>query len=329
MNHPVFLAYVVSLGTYRLDGTIGKALLELANEFLIYAELRGLSPATVRAYGYDLVSFFRWFHPRQTKRQLKTVELLRFVEFLKSRNLEPTSINRRVTSCLTFYQFIFGSTPESIAVSKRHRSHKKASGIRLKIKIPYKLVEALEPKEVLKFMKRTKRYRDLAIVYLLLFCGLRSCEVLSLSVGDLNLLHRTIRVLGKGRKQRSLPLNNDVNHLINLYFQYERPIDCATDRLFVVLQGKQRGAPMTKDGLRSIFRWRRRHWSLPRANAHRFRHTFGTEMARNGVKLPVLQKMMGHSDPQTTMKYISLSMADVHEEYTRALTSIRSRYEPT
>ena len=54
MNHPVFLAYMASLGTYRLDGNISKALLELANEFLIYAELRGLSLATVRAYGYAL-----------------------------------------------------------------------------------------------------------------------------------------------------------------------------------------------------------------------------------------------------------------------------------
>jgi site-specific recombinase XerD len=328
MNQPVFLAYVASIGSYRLDGVIGKELLGYANEFLAYAELRGLSPATVRAYGYDLVSFFRWFDPRRTRRQLETVEFLKFVEFLKSRNFEPTSINRRVMSCMMFYQFIFGSTPLSIAVSKRHWNHGRASGIRLKIKIPYKLVEALEPKEVRKIMRRTKRYRDLAIMYLLLFCGLRSCEVLSLSVGDLNLLHRTIRVLGKGRKQRSLPLNDDVTHLIGLYFQYERPSDCSTDRLFVALQGKKRGTPMSKDGLRSIFRWRRRHWNLPRANAHRFRHTFGTEMARNGVKLPILQKMMGHSDPQTTMKYISLSMADVHEEYTRALTSIRSRYEP-
>lgn len=328
MNHPVFLAYIASLGSYRLDGVIGKELLGYANEFLAYAELRGLSPATVRAYGYDLVGFFRWFHPRRTRRQLEIVEFLKFVEFLKNRNLEPTSINRRIMSCLMFYQFIFGVTPMSIAVAKRHRSHRKVSGIRLKIKIPYKLVEALEPKEVRKIMKRTKRYRDLAIIYLLLFCGLRSCEVLSLGIGDLNPLHRTILVLGKGRKQRSLPLNDDVAHLLSLYFQYERPSECPTDRVFVVLQGKQRGKPMTKDGLRSIFRWRRRHWNLPRANAHRFRHTFGTEMARNGVKLPILQKMMGHSDPQTTLKYISLSMADVHVEYTRALTSIRSRYEP-
>ncbi len=285
MNHPVFLVYVVSLGSYRLNGTIGKELLGYANEFLAYAELRGLSPMTVRAYGYDLVSFFRWFHPRRTRRQLETVELLKFVEFLKDRNLEPTSINRRITSCIIFYQFIFGTAPISIAVAKRHRSHKRATGIKLKIKTPYKLVEALEPKEVLKIMKHAKRYRDLAIMYLLLFSGLRSCEVPSLGVGDLNLLHRTMRVLGKGRKQRSLPLNDDVTHLIGLYFQYERPSDCPTDRLFVVLQGDQRGKPMTRDGLRSIFRWRRRHWNLPRANAHRFRHTFGTEMARNGVKL--------------------------------------------
>lgn len=62
---------------------------------------------------------------------------------------------------------------------------------------------------------------------------------------------------------------------------------------FVVLKGKQRGHPMTSDGLRSLLRYRRRNTELSNANAHRFRHTFGADMARAGVRLPILQRMMG------------------------------------
>jgi integrase/recombinase XerD len=62
------------------------------------------------------------------------------------------------------------------------------------------------------------------------------------------------------------------------------------------------------------------------ANAHRFRHTFGTYMARAGVRLPVLQKMMGHADAKTTLQYIQLSMTDIADEYRRALAALDKRY---
>lgn len=83
---------------------------------------------------------------------------------------------------------------------------------------------------------------------------------------------------------------------------------------------------MTAAGLRSLFRHRRLDPELLRANPHRFRHTFGADMARAGVRLPVLQKMMGHADSVTTLRYIQLSMADIAAEYERAVRAIRARY---
>ena len=83
---------------------------------------------------------------------------------------------------------------------------------------------------------------------------------------------------------------------------------------------------MTATGLRSLFRHRRLASLLASANAHRFRHTFGTDMARAGVRLPVLQKMMGHADTKTTLQYIRLSMSDIADEYQRAVAEIDKRY---
>jgi integrase/recombinase XerC/integrase/recombinase XerD len=113
---------------------------------------------------------------------------------------------------------------------------------------------------------------------------------------------------------------------IQKYLSFERPSRCRHDFLFTVLQGRRRGEHMTPDGLRSLFRDRRDRRGTPNANAHRFRHTFGADMARAGVRLPVLQKMMGHASGSTTLQYINLSMSDVVEEYHRASEEIRKRY---
>ena len=83
---------------------------------------------------------------------------------------------------------------------------------------------------------------------------------------------------------------------------------------------------MTTAGLRSLFRYRRREDELSNANAHRFRHTFGADMARAGVRLPILQRMMGHAKAETTLQYINLAMTDIAAEYRRASKVIQRRY---
>jgi len=160
----------------------------------------------------------------------------------------------------------------------------------------------------------------------MLLCGLRSHEVLELKLGDIVLGDRRVRVRGKGQRDRVLPLPDVLARALGQYHELERPRQCAEPRLFVVLQGKQRGRPMTAAGLRSLFRHRRRRPGLAIANAHRFRHTFGADMARAGVRLPILQQMMGHADLKTTLLYVRLSMADIAEEFRRALTKLAGRY---
>jgi|ERR1035438_1461309 len=88
--------------------------------------------------------------------------------------------------------------------------------------------------------------------------------------------------------------------------------------LFVCLKGRLRGRPMTVAGLRSLFRHHRLASRTPLANAHRFRHTFGADMARAGICLPALQHLMGHARIRTTMLYIQLAPQDVWREYARA-----------
>jgi len=178
------------------------------------------------------------------------------------------------------------------------------------------------------FLGALNRYRDLAIVLFMLFGGLRTQEALLLRLADVDFSASRIRVRGKGNRERALPLSDQIAGPLRKYLHLERPPDSASDRVFVVLQGERRGQPMTPAGIRSLFRARRRASAeLEIANPHRFRHTFGAEMARSGVRLPVLQQMMGHASGLTTLRYIQLSATDVAAEYHRAMERISLRYE--
>jgi site-specific recombinase XerD len=319
------------------DGPIAET-----NEFLSALRIRGLSPRTVRAYAYDLLQLYRWMHASSRRlRELEARDLLEFIAAQRQVHAEPRSINRRLCTTRLLYRFWMNREPGVGPRVSPPGPHYKGPGrdhylgihkltrrgvIKLRVNEPRKLVEPLTPEQVRAFLRSLTRYRDLTIVHFMLLCGLRSREILELKVGDVVFGDRRVRVRGKGDRDRALPLPEVLAHALQKYQQLERPRQCAEPRLFVVLQGKQRGRPMTASGLRSLFRHRRRRAVLAMANAHRFRHTFGADMARAGVRLPILQQMMGHADLKTTLQYVRLSMADVADEFHRAVTKIAGRY---
>jgi site-specific recombinase XerD len=171
---------------------------------------------------------------------------------------------------------------------------------------------------VAQFWASFRTFRDLALTGLMLLDGLRSCEVLSLQLEDLQLTDAQIAVLGKGNKRRVLPLAGELIEVLQNYLRLERPLTNSPN-LFVSLKGRRRGRPMTAAGLRRLFRYHRLTSETPRANPHRLRHTFGTDMVRAGISLPALQHLMGHSQFRTTMMYIELAPQDVWREYARAI----------
>jgi len=315
-----------------------------ANRFLTALVVRGLSPATLRAYGFDLVTLYRWLRRhRLALRAVTAAKLLDYVAAQRVAGAQPSSINRRLTTARLLYRFSTGEDLETVsglgpAPHYRGRGRDHYLGLhalarsrrpKLRVKVPRRIVEPLSSAEVRRFLRSLRRYRDLAIVHLMLLCGLRSAEVLRLEPGDVLFEDGQLRVRGKGERDRVLPLPSLVACSVADYVHWERPTDSSTPRLFVVLQGAKRGRAMTAAGLRSLFRQRRRDQAIARANPHRFRHTFGADMARAGVRLPILQRMMGHADGKTTLQYIHLSMADIADEYRRAIEELQRRYRST
>lgn len=313
-----------------------------ANKFLDALAARGLSPRTIRSYGYDLVILYRWLHENHKKfAHFTEVDLQSWIMEHRSKMASPQTINRRLVTCYIFYRYCFNrdipSAPGVSRPSRYYQTHivdhrlgivrlRKGHRFQLRVKSEHRLVEPLKIEEVNAYLELISRYRDLAMVLLMLLCGLRSREVLLLRMKDVCFKENWIRVSGKGNRERALPLPAPIIEAVKKYLHLERPQHCPCDRLFVVLQGTRRGKEMTAAGLRSLFRSRRAHPISSRANPHRFRHTFGADMARSGVKLPVLQRMMGHASGLTTLRYIQLSTADIAQEYQRALERIGQRY---
>ena len=326
---------------YVVDDPSGP--IEEANRFLTAAAARGLSPRTVRAYAFDLLVIYRWLE-RTNKPflELKECDLVDFIADQRNKGARPRSINRRLTVCQLVYRFwtdqdmergrgVSLPAPNYMGPGRDHylgvHVLTKPQRLRLQVKVPRTVVEPLTVEEVKTFLQSLRRYRDLAIVHIMLLCGLRSREVLLIDVPDVSFEHNRLRIHGKGNKDRFLPMPRTVVDALTSYLRLERPRDCGHERLFVVLQGNRRGRPMTAAGLRNLFRYRRSKLNVAKANPHRFRHTFGTDMARAGVRLPTLQKMMGHTSSDSTLQYVNLSMADVADAYRQAVAEIQKRYE--
>jgi site-specific recombinase XerD len=307
------------------------------NRFLDKQRIRGVADATLRSYAHDLLHFLRWWfathHTWVVTPQALTEST--FLDYIRHQvNVAPApaaaTINRRVGTAERALRCELPQSPPLFAPafqnwywrrSKLGYGQARPAFTQLRVKTPHRLVVPLSVDEVAHFWASFRTARDLAIVGLMLLHGLRSCEVLSLNCDDLQLTESQIRVSGKGKRIRVLPLALDAIELLDHYLRLERPAHVGS-ALFVCLKGPARGRRMTPAGLRSLFRHHRQTTAIAKANAHRFRHTFASDMIRAGLSLPALMQLMGHAQIQTTLIYVQTTSQDVWAQYARAVAQL-------
>lgn len=347
MIDPIAVSRTQHSPFYEVTGLPAAHAKEIQSFFELYLA-RGFSRRTIRAYAFDLVVFLRFF--RGKKRQVPSLSrvdfkvLIEFIHHEKSRNAAPASINRRLNTIDILYRHCFNKlipgTDSVVADPTRFRRKRYLTvdaklgifpihakpGRTFRVRMPHRLVKALEPHEVTAFFGTLKTNRDRAIVALMLVCGLRCLEVLGINLSDINVLTQNLKVRGKGSKERMVPLPESVLRLVEKYMETERPVHAKDDALFLVQKGPRRGQHMTIEGLRGVFRYNRAASGIKHANAHRFRHTFGRNMAAAGVSIPALQKLLGHADHRTTIKYINLTLQDVFADFEKAQAQLKDLY---
>jgi site-specific recombinase XerD len=333
----------------------------LVNEYLGYLADRNYSPQTVRAYGFDLLAFCRWLAVEDLQvADVTTDVLLRFlaacrqarlpgrpgpnVVALGGRRLDQyaaTTVNHRLAAISGLFAFRGMRDPDLASpVPKGRGARRAAAGERngllahvarrprsrstLRLREPSRLPRALSRQEAGELLASFGTWRDRAIAGLMLYCGLRSGEVLALDVSDVDVGARWLAVTGKGNRERRVPLDPDVASVIQVYLLAERP-ETASGRLFIVAKGHSRGQPLTAAGLRTIFRYHRQITGVTAGHPHALRHTFGTALAESGVDLAVMQALLGHAHVDTTARYIHLAPAHVKAEFDAARDRIRAR----
>jgi integrase len=255
----------------------------------------------------------------------------------------PATINRRLAAISGLFEFRCMRDPDAVnPVPKGPAARRTAKGertgllghlarpkarSRLRVREPRRLPRGLDRAETAALLGSFRCERDRAIAGLMLFSGLRSAEVLGLQVADVDVGRGWVRVVGKGDKERRVPLDPDVASLIQSYLLAERP-ETNSRALFVVAKGPHRGRPLTPAGLRRVFRYHRERSAVPAGHPHALRHSFGTALAEAGTDLSVIQALMGHDHVDSSAVYIHLAPVHLRAAYDAARARQRSWSEP-
>jgi len=341
-------------------GGAGAEAFEEVNDYLSYLVDRNYSPATVRSYGFGLLALCRWLASEDLALAAVTTDvLLRFLaacrrervagrpggnvvrlDGRRADGLAAASVNLRLAAASGLFGFVSMRDPSRAnpvprGREARHRSPGERGGLlahvarapkrrsALRVREPRRLPKALDRDEVVVLLESLRSWRDRAMAGLMVFCGLRSAEVLALRVVDVDIGGRWLLVNGKGAKQRRVPLDVDVAGVIQTYLLAERP-DTDSDRLFIVAKGPTRGQPLSPAGLRRVFRYHRDLTGVAAGRPHALRHTFGTALAEAGVDLAVMQALLGHAHIDTTARYIHLAPTHVKAEFDAARSRQRA-----
>ena len=296
---------------WRIQGPTSRT----ANLFLDRVALRGLADGSLRTYAFDMVRILRWLRRRRKRpASLCSEDLHRFVHDERD-YLKAVTINRHLRLLARFRSFLNSDDTRREVCRRLRPRHARPLPF---VKEPYCMKRPLTDRQVRTVFDDLRTNRDRAILTLMWALGLRIGEVLALRGEDIDWEQATLFVQGKGLRERSLPLAESVAEAIRQYITLERP-RTEEKRLFLVLKGSRRGQALTYAGLRRLFRYHRTRMNLPEAHPHRFRHTFAANMIRQGMSVPTLMRMLGHTWPRTTMRYIHFNDREIRQDYGKAL----------
>ena len=288
------------------------ALVEAIDAFLLELRVeRGLSPLTISAYRRDLGQFAAaaagagWRDDPQPVAQ--------FVNGLRRAGRRPTTQARKVAAIRSFYGFALreGIARRDVAAlldSPRPGSY---------------LPDVLDADDVARILAAPAgddpvAVRDGAILELLYACGLRVSELTGLDLDRLDLVELQVRVIGKGNRERRVPMGEPARERIHRYLSGPRRVwteGKPTPAAFV----SQRGSRLTREAVwRMVRRWTRAAGVSGHVTPHTFRHSFATHMLEGGADLRVVQTLLGHASISTTQLYTHLTGERLREVYARA-----------
>ena len=294
-------------------------------KFIDYLQYqRSYSDHTLRNYRLDLTQFLDFLHEKQGLKEKKTVEISGINypvirEYLGNlfKDYKKTTIARKISALRSFFFFIErsglgeGNPAADIAIPKQE----KYIPTYLPIDDMFRLLEGPDKEKPLGL-------RDLAILEVLYSCGIRVAELVGLNSSDIDYGQRLIKVFGKGKKERIVPIGQQALKVVKAYldatcFLREKKSDVGLndEPLFINF----RGGRLTGRSVHLIVKkYVRECGLLSEITPHSMRHTFATHLLDGGADLRSVQELLGHVSLSTTQKYTHVTLDKLMEVYDKA-----------
>ncbi len=276
----------------------------------------GLSAHTLAAYRSDITRFSRWrkkFAPGPLA-GLKIGDLTGYVDHLVGAGLAPSSIGRNLAALSTFYRYLIYDGKLTTNVAQLLEAP--AVWDRLPVVLgPLGIDKLLAAPN----LETTIGRRDRAALETLYATGCRASEVAGLRVADLDMNRGSARCVGKGNKERLVPLGGKARAALTEYLQRDRPVllrgRIGIDAVFLTTRAR----PMSRAGLWQIVKLHASAAGLsPDVSPHTLRHSFATHLLAGGADLRVVQEMLGHASIATTQIYTRVELSrlqQVHAQF--------------
>lgn len=277
------------------------------SEFLSYLELDlNYSNNTILSYDNDLKRLNNYFKNKDFLK-LTVNDLVKFISSLKE--LSPSSISHMISTLKTFYSYFIKIDKIKINPTDALKSPK--LGLHLPEYLTIDEIDKLLDIDITDpFSARNK-----AILELMYATGLRISEVISLEFKNIDMEECIVRVMGKGSKERIVPINDYALKALNTYLEEYRPLmvkNEVNNYLFLNNHGKQ----MTRQGIFKMIKAECLKKGITKdISPHTIRHTFATHLLENGADLRIIQELLGHSDISTTQIYTHLTNDELKNDY--------------
>lgn len=269
---------------------------------------KGLSDRTKESYTNDL-EVYKAFLERKNISNVEDITSEHIKDFLKERNQEETTtIAHNLTVIKNFHTYLLKQNIVKTNVSEFIERPK------LRKSLPKTL--SIEDIDKLLDIKLTTEfdYRNKAMLELMYGTGLRVSEIVNLTVNDIDMTNCLIRIMGKGSKEREVPLGEYSIHYLKKYLEIRPSMlkKDSSDKLFLNNHGKG----MTRQGFFKNLKQILKEKGLnPEVSPHTLRHSFATHLVNRGADLRSIQEMLGHADISTTKIYTRVSDDKVKQDY--------------
>ena len=268
---------------------------------------KGVSNETIKNYAYDLRQFFEAL-PKDTTEDMLPTDITDFVTIQLKNQLSVPTILRRISSTMNFYLFLEREHIIDFTVKKFDRPKKMK-------RLP-KTISVEEVEELLNApdLEKDEGFRDRTMLEVMYSSGLRVSELLGLKMKQINLQKGVIDVIGKGNKQRKVPIGEYALDYVNEYIEKHRSHNKGKRSNYLFLN--RYGEPLSRQYFfLQIKKYAKMAGIEEDISPHTLRHCFATHILENGAELKALQEMLGHTNLSTTQIYTNVSTKRILDAY--------------